>query len=528
MSDNSSNPLEVVHRGRTRAGSSAKIPQFTRQAGEAKPTVFIFKVPGLGHSMNGWNPNLDVKGSIIEAFSSFRPSPLMNVREDWPTYQEICLRPRPVAGETYTVPEFHRQFPDLTLTGRFGEGETTVAGLRWRDRIWELRSCLLRLCAGQMARNFELAALLQTVGDGLEHAVYMMTSFISLRGTTTWRNDNHDSRFPAAADMVDADLPGVDETKRIRGRIYTRRFIATLFHFKTAMHWVGAVFDRATGHLILYDTLGKGRRERARLAAAAWRQFGANLGFTGSITAISAPQVDQPNSWACGFLAIASIHATVRAASGWALHHLIQDCGSITDRHYLDGADQTQVGMDRPLSMPVADYSFGAERRDLALGRASALLKAIICNELGIPSSTILEARLGKPHVGTEPHWIFKRDYPGCLVHCTIQDAENWLLPPFQPLGPWPDADCPRFYENLPPKIDSPPPLPGFPLGMGTLNDRDKDQFLTKETTQVRRPAGGNPSDRPGALPAHAEIIDLDPPEAYIILSDSDEGTSII
>ena len=236
--------------------------------------------------------------------------------------------------------------------------------------------------------------MLGVICQGLEENVCVQRTFISIKGSTPWINGDYparyNNRFPSDTAMIDTDLPSQAETLRIRNDLYSRRFIATLLHFEGDKHWVAAVFDRIGSHLYFIDSLAKGRHRRASHAALAWRQFGANLGFFGPFKVVAPPQVEQPNGWACGYLAIVAIHQMLRSVFGWSLVKLALEWNVgiryVGDWHLA----WVRVYGPRRSALPFPDTSFGAATAKQGFSRSITLLKSILYNEIGIDSIEML------------------------------------------------------------------------------------------------------------------------------------------
>lgn len=382
----------------------------------------LLRAPGATSKIDGvnggWRTAWAKKGGDLEHLSiqatylNTQP-PLINARGLWPDSGTTRLRPaNPRDAQNYDA-----CFPDLEPTGRYATDEGgTVDGRTWRDHAMDIRGGLLRFHEAEMATNFYIQAMLTVLGQGIEHAVYVMNrELITVTGSTPWLNGTDDQglrdpRFEAHTTMIDAELPSPSATEAMGRGIHMRRFIATVINYKPNRHWVAVVFDRLFGHLYILDTLGPSNKARARRAAnitRAWRQFGANLGFLTSIVGILPPLALQVDDWSCGYLAIINLTLMLRGLVGW--QHLAPFNRQRQVSTAVDGDehdDARKSGASPAFHIP--DWSCGAPTAEDGMKRASALINAMMCNELGIINSDELARALGRERPPEQPHFVFQ------------------------------------------------------------------------------------------------------------------------
>lgn len=362
-----------------------------------------------------------------------RPSTL-NVRQRWPADRRPHITGDPeldLNAQTWAAQMAH--IPGL---GRWAGKENTPA---WRSHAWALRAALLRLYRGECVNNASLAALLDTIGQGIEETVYIMKSFITLPGATSvqaWENGDSDPdyRLPGPrSELVNANLPSASHNDEIIRGVAGKRLIASCVHIQSSRHWVAVVYDIHTQALMVFDAVPRGREGRLRSVALAWRQLLCNIGILDGFYAYCPALSEQPNNWSCGFMAAINIYHCVRAATGQRLSTHIRSF-----RYRMVSIDQQAEPPSAELydqvELPIPVWKVGAQDTIEGFRRVEALLNAILCNEIGIESSEHLEliqmtgSALQNNHAGRQVRvpFFLRRPLPWEPYTLLMPEATDW------------------------------------------------------------------------------------------------------
>ncbi|KAJ6787594.1 hypothetical protein PWT90_08518 [Aphanocladium album] len=369
--------------------------------------------------------------------------PTINVRQEWPHNELPQIRTEPEAD--LNTLNWGSQLSHIPTTGRMTGLDGTG---QWMAHAWGIRAALLRLHHGQCVNNASLAALLSVIGQGLEGTAYMLTSFLSLPDSKhglTWQNgpqtptgsESHapDMRLPGpTSELVNVNLPSQQATQEIMRGIKGRRVIASCVHVQASSHWVAVVYDIEMQALMVFDTIAHKRRDRFRSIALAWRQLLVNLELPDGFFAYCPAMGEQPNSWSCGFIAALNIHQCVRAISGHNVNRHIAQYGT----EWIP-VDQQPVRMPpdaftSQIQLPFPLWKLGATDAAIGFQRAETLLSAIMCNEIGIRTSALLDrtlrpnARRNEAHRQAPPRlgFQFRKQTPWEPYGFILDDLRAW------------------------------------------------------------------------------------------------------
>lgn len=289
----------------------------------------------------------------------------------------------------------------------------------------EVRGLLLRLVTRKLANNFGIAAILSVICQGIG-CVAVLEEFITVDASEPWRNDSRKDpylRLNSYDELVDANLPSARETERFSSRAFGKRFIATFFNFDN-QHWVAAIFDQAEAHLYVYDTYRRNRKARVKACGLAWRAFALNIGLPCAFRVFSPPLPEQPGNWECGYLGLINIHQALRALVGKAYK------GEQAPRvHWLEADDRPARStiVSNPPLLLIPDWTFGAEDTGEGWRRANTILRAIMCNELGLRSLAELREKLqaGEREDGCYD-FCFCESVPGEPISLVLRKEGPW------------------------------------------------------------------------------------------------------
>lgn len=204
------------------------------------PTTLDFMIvpPGIYSDV----PPPPTGNSLGPAYRGQVPA-LFVVRQEWPSPES---RPQ----LTTQTPLHHvaedvcaREFGLVAPTGRFTEAgpDGRVNGQQWKGHRVDIRELLVNLAHFNMASNFMLSALLDIIGQGIEHVTFVMRDHITIRGdpAATWGNatgPSRDTRLRPGQELVACELPMSNRGDSIRRGMYKTRFVATLALYDTPKH----------------------------------------------------------------------------------------------------------------------------------------------------------------------------------------------------------------------------------------------------------------------------------------------------
>lgn len=282
----------------------------------------------------------------------------------------------------------------------------------------------MRLVDEELANNFGIAAMLSVICQGID-CIAVLESFITVDTTAPWANSTSrdpDPRLNGSDELVNANLPNARETERFSSQAFGKRFIAT-FNIRN-QHWVATIFDQVKAHLYIYDTISRGRRARAKACGLAWRAFALNLNLPCGFRVFCPPLPPQPGEWECGYLGLVNIHQSIRALMGKKYQGTD---GFPVSWLEADGrAAKGVIACGAPMLL-IPDWTFGAVDEREGWCRANTILRAIMCNELGISLLANLRKVLPPNKRQDEcSDFSFRKSAPGELISLVLHMEGPW------------------------------------------------------------------------------------------------------
>lgn len=271
---------------------------------------------------------LEILPHSTHAFG-LQPS-LFPIREDWSHYgvtrDEMKVdTPDPQPFEMFvggnTTMNSRRRAARVKPIG----GKAEFGACSWSSIYDSLRYLLLTLENDEWAADDGIQAFLQVLTVGVESRAIATDYAIAITSSETIKNPEHtvdgsNGLLPVGAMRVkewtwELGSHGQDYGS-MREAWGGYRFVIGSIHYPNPPHWMGYVFDRRQGQLIVLDTLVKGRAERVRHAGLVWREVLAKMGLHYDFDLFGLPYTDQPNAFCCGYLMVYCMALLIRGFVG--------------------------------------------------------------------------------------------------------------------------------------------------------------------------------------------------------------------
>jgi hypothetical protein len=187
---------------------------------------------------------------------------------------------------------------------------------QWEGEVAELFRNFVRVEMGAKMSGDVIPALAGILEKGLEQFLTVLPQSLTVGRIDNSPNFVNEDRFPLhfqdvswqriSTRVTNWGNPAWRNARDASAGLAGKTYIAAFLFFSAEKHWVSCVFDRHAGVLVVFDSYGERRRNRARAASIYWREYWMLLGYPYEFHTIAMCSHEQSAAWECGY---ASFHA---------------------------------------------------------------------------------------------------------------------------------------------------------------------------------------------------------------------------